>query len=233
MDRDMVGILAAHLRPWRSVTPAPGVPEPYCRQQMQGSGIGPTIDDRGSHQHVVHILFRILDEDVEIAALVEDAGIDQLILLLPAATGAVHFYELLIRILRMRVLIQEFHVRVRRRGIEVIVILLDVLAVIAFRPAQAEQAFLQNPIASIPEREREAQALVVIADAAEPVLGPAISPHAGMVMREVLPGGSILAVILARIAPRALGQIRSPAFPVLFIPLGFFYTLAFRGHRHS
>src|SRR5215470_15868432 len=39
-----------------------------------------------------------------------------------------------------------------------------------------------------------------------------------MVVREVLPGGAVLAVVLAHRPPLALGQIRAPVVPVAALP---------------
>jgi hypothetical protein len=63
---------------------------------------------------------------------------------------------------------------VRRRAVEVEVVLLDVLAVIAFAVGQAEQALLQDRVFAVPQREREAQPLFVVGNAAEAVFSPAI-----------------------------------------------------------
>ena len=60
--------------------------------------------------------------------------------------------------------------------VEVEVVLLDVLAVIALGTGQPEEALLDDGVAPVPEREREAEPLVVVGDAADPVLAPAIGP---------------------------------------------------------
>jgi hypothetical protein len=39
---------------------------------------------------------------------------------------------------------------------------------------EAERPLLQDRVATVPERERQAQQLVVVADAAKPVLAPAV-----------------------------------------------------------
>ena len=52
----------------------------------------------------------------------------------------------------------------RGRGIQVKVIFLDVLAVIPFVARQAEEPFLENRIAAIPEREGEADHLMPVTD---------------------------------------------------------------------
>jgi hypothetical protein len=63
----------------------------------------------------------------------------------------------------------------RRRGIQIPPVVLDILAVVAFVTGEAKRPFLQDRVATVPERERQAQELVLVADAAEAVLTPAIS----------------------------------------------------------
>ena len=119
----------------------------------------------------------------------------------------------------------------RRRRIEVEVILLHVLAVIAFISRQAEQAFFQDGIAPIPQRQREADPLVAVADPADAVFSPAIGARARMVVREIFPGRPVRAVIFADGAPLPLGEIRSPALPVLGALVRFVEALFFGCHR--
>ena len=52
--------------------------------------------------------------------------------------------------------------------------------------------------------EREADALVAVANAADAVLAPAIGAGARVIVREIFPGGAVGAVILANRAPLAL-----------------------------
>ena len=75
---------------------------------------------------------------------------------------------------RLRVLVQVLHVAVRRRAVEVEVVLLHVLAVVALAGRQAERPLLQDRVGAVPQREREAQQLVAVADAGQAVLAPAV-----------------------------------------------------------
>src|SRR5207253_946746 len=102
-----------------------------------------------------------------------------------------------------------------RRGVEVVVHLFDVLAVVAFGVGQAEEAFLQDRVAAVPESQRQAQPLLAVADAGEAVLAPAVSPAAGLVVREVFPGGTVGTVVLADGAPLPLAEVRPPTPPGL------------------
>src|SRR5207248_1936912 len=122
-------------------------------------------------------------------------------------------------------------IRVRRRGIEVVVELLRVLAVIAFAVGEPEDPFFENRIASVPKREREAQPLLVVAEASDPVLTPPIRATAGVVMREILPGVSMGAVVFAYRSPLAFGKIGSPLTPGFIPSIGLSETVSFGGIR--
>src|SRR5205085_968995 len=78
-----------------------------------------------------------------------------------------------------------------------------------------EEAFLQDGIARVPQREREAELLVRIADAGKSVLAPAIRAAAGVVVRKIFPRGAARAVILTHGPPLTFGEVRSPALPLL------------------
>src|SRR5438552_459503 len=65
----------------------------------------------------------------------------------------------------------------RRRRVEVEPVLLGVLAVVPLASRQAEDPLLQDGVLLVPEREGQAQPLLAVADATEPVLVPAIGPR--------------------------------------------------------
>ena len=54
---------------------------------------------------------------------------------------------------------------------------------------------------------------MVVGDAAQAVLAPAIRPRSRLVMGEVVPGMSVRAVVLPDRAPLALAEIRPPVLP--------------------
>ena len=53
----------------------------------------------------------------------------------------------------------------RRRGVEVVIQLLDVLTVIAFVVGQSKEPLLENRIALIPQTQRETEPADVVANA--------------------------------------------------------------------
>jgi hypothetical protein len=116
-------------------------------------------------------------------------------------------------------------------GVQVVVALLDVLAVVALVAGEAEQPLLEDRVAAVPHRHGEAEALVPVADARDTVLVPTIGAGPGVVVRQVLPGGPMLAVVLPHGAPRALAQVRPPALPVDPALPRLFQALLFSFHR--
>ena len=71
----------------------------------------------------------------------------------------------------------------RRRTIKIEIVFFDVLAMIAFAIGQAEEPLLENRIFAIPEREGEAEQLLVIRNSWQDHLHPsdkrAIGPDRG------------------------------------------------------
>ena len=120
----------------------------------------------------------------------------------------------------------------RRSAVEVEVILLHVLAVIALAVGQTEQALLEDGILAIPEREREAEPLVVVGDSSQSVLAPVIRARTRLVVAEVIPGVAVVAVIFAHGAPLAFAEIGPPLLPRSVRVAGFFETLLFGVRFH-
>src|SRR5437899_4215518 len=101
----------------------------------------------------------------------------------------------------------------RRRGVEVPPVLLGVLAMVALVAVEPEDPFLDERVFTVPERERQAQALRVVTDAAEAVLVPPVCTRPRVRMRERPPGVAVGGVVLADRAPCPLRQVRTPAHP--------------------
>lgn len=58
----------SQLGPVVRISPRPGIAEPEVGQDVQGGGLGPTVDGRDPAQDVLLIRLGILDEHVEIAS---------------------------------------------------------------------------------------------------------------------------------------------------------------------
>src|SRR4029077_5136366 len=155
----------------------------------------------------------VFDKNVKVAVVVEYAAVEQLVLELLPRPPPVGLDKVPVGILALRVLVEVLHVRMRRRAVDVEVVLLDILAVVRLVVGESEQALLEDRVALVPQRHGKAQPLLVIADSSKPILAPAVRPRARLVMAEVVPGIAIFAVVLAHRAPLALAQIGSPFLP--------------------
>src|SRR5207253_1010545 len=116
---------------------------------------------------------------------------------------------------RLRQLIEHARVGITRHCIQIVIEFLHVLPVIALLVREPKQSLLQDWIPAVPQGDRQAQELPVIATASDPILPPAIGTTARLVVAEVIPGGTIRAVILPHRAPLPLADIRAPAAPIL------------------
>ena len=167
--------------------PDPRVAVPQRRQEVNPSCLGPAVGSRNANEDIHRAGFGILGIDVPVLALVEDASILQLKLRLLDSSPLVLLHQPAVGVGRLRVLVQGLHVGVRGGGVQVVVALLRVLAVVALRPRQPEDALLEDGVLLVPECEGEAEAALSVADAQQPILPPPVGPGAGVVMREVIP----------------------------------------------
>ena len=85
----------------------------------------------------------------------------------------------------------------RRRRVEIEVVFLDVLAVVPLAVGETERTLLEDGIPLVPECQGEAQPLLVVGETAEAVFAPPIGPRAQLVVREVVPGVAVRAVVFA------------------------------------
>ncbi len=140
----------------------PVVAEPQGGQQVQFGLFRPPVDGGDVHQEVFRAAFGVLDEDVEIAVAVEDAGVQELILQLVPIAPPVRLHQVGVREGRLGILVEELHVGVGRRAVEVEIVFFDVLAVVALAVGQAEEAFLENGVLAVPQGQGEAEPLLVV-----------------------------------------------------------------------
>src|SRR5688572_20216037 len=111
---------------------------------MQLSGLWPPVRRRNPNGDVARRGLGVLHHNVEILVVREDASVDQLVFWLEAGAGAIGCYEIAVREWALRIFVETLQVAVRWRGIEIVVVLLDILAVIALAAGQTEEAFLQD-----------------------------------------------------------------------------------------
>src|ERR1051326_3509076 len=173
-----------------TAVPRPRVAEPELRDEVQRRALAAAVVRRHAHDERVLVRLGDLDLDVEVAVVVERAGVDQLVLRLGRAARAVALDQ-----------------------VDVEVTLLHVLAVVPLGRHEAEVALLENRIALVPERHRPAEDLVAIRESGDAVLAPAIGLEAREVVREKAPGVAVRAVVLAHGAPGAVREVRAPLAP--------------------
>ncbi len=101
----------------------------------------------------------------------------------------------------------------RRRAVEIEVVFLDIFAVIALAVRQAEEAFLQDWVATVPQGQCKTKLLFVVGDTGQSIFTPAIRTRTRLIMREIIPGVSIGAVVLAHRAPLPFAEIWPPLLP--------------------
>jgi hypothetical protein len=184
---------------------------------MQLRRFPPTVGCCNLRQDVFRAGFGIVYEDVKVAVVIEDAGVQQFVLhLVPGAT-TVYRYQVGVGIGRLRVLVEILHVRVGRRAVEIEVILFHVLAMVAFAVGEPEEPFLQDWVLPIPHGQRETEALFVIGNAGETILAPAVGARAGVIVGEEIPGVTVFTVVLAHGPPLALAEVWSPLLPGSFL----------------
>ena len=208
--------IRAHPAQRRATTvhaPRPRVAEPQRRQHPEASGLGPAIVHRDPDEHVFGAALRVLHEHVEVPVFVERPRVQQLVLEVLARTRPVGLDKVPVRVFPLGILVEVLHVGVRGRAVEVEVVLLHVLAVVALAVGQAEQPLLENRVALVPQRQCEAQELLVVADARQTVFAPPVRARARLIVGEVRPRITVVAVVLANRAPLALAEIRSPLLP--------------------
>jgi hypothetical protein len=95
---------------------------------------------------------------------------------------------------------------------------------------QPEHAFLEDWVAAVPRCKRKAEQLLFIADAGDAILAPVIRAGSGLVMGEIVPGLSILAVVLSNRSPLPLAQVRTPFSPFGRTIAGFLQPGSFLCH---
>ena len=213
-DRDRVVRRRGQDGARRPVVPGPGVPEPGGGQDVQGGLLGPGIGHRDLHQEVIRACLGVMDLGNPVTPGIESAGVDQLVFGVEAAPGRVLRDEVLVGIGTLGIVVTPAVPRVGGGGVQVPPVFLDVLTVVALRAGQAEWPFFQYRVAAIPERQAQAEALLDIAEAGQGVLAPPVGTRPGVVVREIVPGLAVGAVVLADRAPLTLADVGPPPVPV-------------------
>ncbi len=120
---------------------------------MQHRGRAAAIPRRDLHQDIAGFSLGVLDEDIEVTVVGEHARIQELVLRNIRAAAAVLGHQIRVREGALRIFVEHFQIRMRGGGVQIEIVLLDVFAVVALGVGHAEQAFLQNGIAAVPQRQ--------------------------------------------------------------------------------
>ena len=140
---------------------------------MERPGLIAVIRRANANQNIARPSFRIFYSDLKETAL-ERIRVPKFNFAIMSRERVTRSEQLLIRKTGLWIAIHHLHETVRRRAVGIEINLLHILAVIALRTGETEEAFLQNRIVLIPEGERETKPLFVIANAAYAVFAPTI-----------------------------------------------------------
>jgi hypothetical protein len=195
--------------------PGPGVAKPQRWQHVQRRGLRTAVGHHNPDAHVVGTGLGVLDLDVKKAVFGKHPGVGQLILRIIPRPATVLRAERFVGKPGLRILVKRPVPGVGRRRIEIEVHLFHILPVVALGAGQAEEAFLQKGIATVPKRDRETEAALAVGESEQAILAPPIGPAAGLFVIEITPRVAVRRVILAHRAPLSFGQVRTPAFPVV------------------
>ena len=193
--------------------PSPDIAKPERGKHVNRRHVRAAIAHADLDQNVGWRLLGVFHEDIEVAILVENASINQLVLRFSATAPPVRLDQITIRKFTLRIFVEHLHVRVGRRIVDVEVVLLDIFAVVPLAVGQAEHTLLEYGILAVPQSKGKAQTLLFVAEAGDAVLAPVIGARARLIVGKVAPGVAVLAVVLPDRSPLALAEVRPPQLP--------------------
>ena len=132
------------------LSPAPDIAEPQRGQDVDRRGLGTAVSDGDAPEHVFRGALGDLLDDIEIFPVVEEPHVGEFQLGTAAAEFLVFLADRGVGKCRLRIFVERLGVRVGGRGIEVVVALLHVLAVVSLVTAEAEEALLEDGVVAIP-----------------------------------------------------------------------------------
>ena len=185
--------------------PRPRVAEPQRRHHVKRCRVGAAVGRRDPDRDLLGRGLGVFDEDVEPAVVGEDARVEQLVLGPLSLPPLILFHEQIVGKRPLRIAVPQAHEGVRRRVVDVEVILLHVFAMIALQRGQAEEAFLEMPVPFVPEGRRETEDLKPVADSGDPIFAPAVGLRTRRCIRKISPGIPIGRIILPNGSPGTVG----------------------------
>ena len=210
-----IAVPGTQSRPRVAQAERPGVAEPDLGKEVDLGLLGaPVVNGKPRHE-VVGRGLGVFDRHIEVALAVEHSGVDELEFGIALAAAAVLTHQPVVGKLPLRVLVEHLQIRVRGCRVEVEVVFLDVLAVVSLLAAEAEHPLLEDRVTAVPQRQRQAKPLAVVADSGDTLLTPPVRLAAGHVVGGEAPGRALGAVVLAHRPPLSLGDVRSPPAPLV------------------
>jgi hypothetical protein len=180
-DRGRTGLAEARAGRARIIG-RPGVTKPERGQDVDLGGLVAPVEHSHPHHDIVNRGLGILDGDIEVAIVVEHACVQKFVFELVATAAPVGVYQIVVGEGGVRVLIEEALVGVGRGGVEVEVVLLHVLAMIAFAVREAKEALLENGVLAVPHGQGQAQQLLIVGEACDPVLSPPVGARTRLIV---------------------------------------------------
>lgn len=95
-----------------------------------------------------------LQKDIPVPVIIKGIRIQNLKFGDIAPSIHILLHKLLIRVRPLRILIKELHVRMRRCGVEIVIELLYVFAMVPLMASDSKETLFQDTIFLVPERER-------------------------------------------------------------------------------
>jgi hypothetical protein len=117
------------------------------------------------NEDVLGAILGVFDANIEVAVFGENAGVHQFILGIFGAAAPVFGDEIVIGEGCLRVFVQGFGIGIGGGGVQVEIGFFDVLAVVAFRSAQAEEPLFENGIAAVPQHGSKAEPALAVTEA--------------------------------------------------------------------
>ena len=132
--------------------PSPGISKPERRQDMDFGRLRPAVRRVIRIKMSSGVALAYSTNTSKVAVVLEDSGVQQLIFdFLPRLRFLPVAEQIIVGIRRLRILVQILHVGMRRRGVQIEVILFNVLTVVAFAVGQAEEALFKDRVLAVPQ----------------------------------------------------------------------------------
>src|SRR5689334_6259738 len=129
---------------------------------MELGCLRPGVARGDADEHIVRRRLGVVRRDLPVPVAAENAGVEKLELRIVPRTARIFLPQARVRKLGLRIVVAPAEPGGGRGRVKGPPIFLGVLAVIALRPAEAEDSLFQDRIAPVPERERETEPLPAV-----------------------------------------------------------------------